>query len=74
MQIGEKIAQIRKDKKIQQQVLADLLGISNKHLSEIENGKKYPRWEMLVKILNQLEAKIIIQNSKTITEETEIKF
>lgn len=73
MEIGQKIAQLRKDKKIPQRTFANRIEISNKHLSEIENGKKYPRWQLLVKILRQLDANIIIENSKTIIETTNIK-
>lgn len=73
MKIGDKIAELRKNKEISQQALADRIGVSNKHLSEIENGKKYPRWQLLVKILFELDAKLVIESSKTIIEKTNIK-
>ncbi len=72
MEIGQKIVELRKEKGLQQQELAELLEITGKHLSQIENGHKKPRWDMFIKILKALDAKLIIENSKTIVVSDEI--
>ena len=53
-EIGRRIAERRKHKKLSQQALAEILGISNNHLSSIECGKAGPSLELLVGICNAL--------------------
>ncbi len=43
--LGQKIQQLRKDKKITQERLAELVGIDPKNISRIENGNNYPTAE-----------------------------
>ena len=52
--LGERIARRRKQAKIKQNVLADLIGISNNYLSSIERGKEKPSLDVFVKICNAL--------------------
>lgn len=52
---GQRIARRRKSRKLKQTELAEKLGISNNHLSAIENGKENPSLEMLMKICETLE-------------------
>ncbi|MEM8824354.1 MAG: helix-turn-helix transcriptional regulator [Pseudomonadota bacterium] len=45
--IGEALKRIRKGNGWTVQVTADKLGVSKSHVSEIENGKKSPSYELL---------------------------
>ena len=58
MDIGGWIAEIRKHRELTQGDLAYIIDISQKHLNEIERGKKKPRWELLEKILCVLKVEI----------------
>ncbi|MEH6452728.1 MAG: HTH-type transcriptional regulator PuuR [Psychromonas sp.] len=50
--IGQTIAQLRKDNKISQRVLAEKAGITHSAISSIENGKVSPSVGSLQKIVN----------------------
>lgn len=54
-EIGRRIAESRKHRNIKQQDLAEMVGISNNHLSSIERGKAGPSLELLVDICNALQ-------------------
>ncbi len=56
--IGEKIAEIRKQKGITQRELAQRLGMKQQSISRIENGENSTGIDLLTKIDNILEAKI----------------
>ncbi|MCX7714606.1 MAG: helix-turn-helix transcriptional regulator [Clostridia bacterium] len=49
---GQRLKQLRKSKKLTQQELADLLGISKVAISEYETGKVNPSPEHLIRIAN----------------------
>ncbi len=51
---GKKLKELRKSKGYTQQVLAEKVGIDEKHLSRIENGKYFPSYITLNKLLNAL--------------------
>lgn len=53
-EIGRRIAMRRKSMNIKQQDLAELLEISNNHLSSIERGKAGPSLDVLIDICNIL--------------------
>lgn len=53
-EIGRRIAVRRKQQRIKQKDLAEMLGISNNHLSSIEGGKASPSLEVLIEICNIL--------------------
>jgi transcriptional regulator with XRE-family HTH domain len=53
--IGIRIAEIRKQKGLTQEVLADKMGVSPKYLSSIERGKENPTLNMLVNLADSLE-------------------
>lgn len=52
--MSNKIASIRKAKKITQSELAKKLNINRSYLSEVENGKASPSLRMLERIANEL--------------------
>lgn len=56
--LGKKIQKLRKDKKITQEQLAELVGIDPKNISRIENGNNYPTAENLTSIAKALNVEI----------------
>ena len=56
--LGQKIQQLRKDKKITQERLAELVGIDPKNISRIENGNNYPTAENLSSIAKALNVDV----------------
>lgn len=54
-QIGQRIAQARRNKGLSQRLLAESVGISEVHLSNIENAKKKLSLNTFVRIANALE-------------------
>ena len=53
--IASNIRQYRAKKKISQEKLSDLTGISQQHISNIENEQVNPSIELLLKIADALE-------------------
>ena len=56
--IGSRIAKIRKQKKIKQSELAELIGVTNNQISNIESGRCYPRLKNLITICEILDCDI----------------
>lgn len=54
--IGLRIAEIRKQKGMTQDKLANKMGISSKYLSSIERGKENPTLDTLINLGQSLEA------------------
>lgn len=52
--IGKRIRQRRKELNMKQYELAELLDISNNHMSAIENGREKPSLELLMNICDHL--------------------
>lgn len=52
---GRRISNRRKEKGIKQNELAELLGISNNHMSGIERGRESPSFELFCKICDALD-------------------
>jgi len=55
LEMGQRIAEKRKQLKIKQNTLAERIGVSNNHLSGIERGQTVPSMETFIKICNELE-------------------
>ncbi len=55
---GKKLKELRKSKGYTQQALSELIGIDEKHLSRLENGKYFPTYSTLNKLLNVLGVNI----------------
>jgi transcriptional regulator with XRE-family HTH domain len=54
MSLGKQIAQLRKAKKIRSIDLADKVGVKQPYISAIENDKKVPSLDVLIKIASVL--------------------
>ncbi len=57
-ELGKKIQQLRKQKKLTQEKLAEKVGIDSKSISKIENGNNYPTPETLTSIAQALNCDI----------------
>ena len=55
IEMGKRIAARRKTLGLTQNQLAEILDISNNHLSSIENGKQSPSFEKFIKLCDALE-------------------
>lgn len=50
MNFGNRLKTLRINKKLTQQQLADLLGLTKSVISAYENGLRYPAYDVLIKI------------------------
>ena len=66
--LGEIVTEIRKYKKFSQSALADLLGITQAYLSQIENDQKFPSNALLKKISNIFQIPVSVLMYLTIQE------
>ena len=53
--LGKRIREQRIAKKLKQDKLAEMIGVTNVHMSEIERGNKAPGMETFIKIVNVLD-------------------
>lgn len=79
--LGLRIKEIRENRKFTQDKLAEMVGIDPKHLSRIENGRNYPSFETLEKILDNLDVSYEdvfkyrhFSDRNTLIEQINIKF
>ena len=56
--LGQRIQYLRKQQKLTQEALAELVGIDPKNISKIENGNNYPSAETLTAIATALNVDI----------------
>lgn len=56
--LGKRIKELRKERDLSQEALAEIVGIEANNLSRIENGKNYPSPENISKIANALNVTI----------------
>ena len=56
--LGRQIKQIRKNKNIKQDELAEMIGIATRNLSNIETGHCFPSADSLEKIAKALDCKV----------------
>ncbi len=56
--IGETIRQVRKERKLTQQQLGELVGVKKSQISKIENSITDARFETILKVFRALNAKI----------------
>ncbi len=69
MEIGLTIRRLRKEKGIQQKDFAEICGISQTYLSQIEKGKKTPTIDMLGKISEKLNIPFPVLSFLSLTED-----
>lgn len=53
--IGQRIQKCRSDKKLTQEQLAEMTGISQKHISRLERGIHAPHFDMIIRIAKALD-------------------
>ena len=75
--IGKIIQNARKKHKLKQSELAEMVGISEKHMSKIETGSYYPALDNFLKIAVILNLSFkdfgLIENQKTSKKQEEFK-
>ena len=74
MTVGEKIKSIRKLKKISQQELGNMLGVSQAMIAQYENGKRIPKIETLIKIAEALDCEVSDINENIIVHRHTVRF
>ena len=74
MTVGEKIKSIRKIKKISQQELGNMLGVSQAMIAQYENGKRIPKIETLIKIAEALDCEVSDINENIIVHRHTVRF
>ncbi len=57
-QLGQRIQDLRKSKKLTQEKFSELVGIDPKNVSKIENGINYPSAETLTSIAKALDVDV----------------
>lgn len=69
--LGEKIKQIRKDNKMSQDDIAEVLNVTRQTISNWENGKNYPDIETLIKISDKfnISLDILLKNNMNMVKE-----
>lgn len=72
MNIGNTIKRIRKEKKINQAVLADQCGITRTYLSLIENNKYEPNISLLKTIAKKLEVPLSVLLIASLQDDEEV--
>ncbi|MCD8378014.1 MAG: helix-turn-helix domain-containing protein [Candidatus Gastranaerophilales bacterium] len=55
---GKRLKELRKSKGFTQQALAEKAGIDEKHLCRVENGKYFPTYATLNKLLSALDVTV----------------
>lgn len=55
VEIGKRIQKYRTEKNLTQEQVAEIVGISQKHLSRIEKGYHNPRFDMIINIAKALD-------------------
>ena len=72
--IGKRIKRLRLQKHMTQEVLGEKIGISAKHVSNIETANAHPSIETLVNIANVLECSLDYLVLENIVETQDINF
>ena len=71
MELGKRIAEIRKGHNLTQEGLAEICSVTRQTISNWENGKSYPDLETLVLISDQVLNAMRSANCKKFKEEEE---
>ena len=61
MKISETLANLRRERKMTVRALAQATGINISNISLIETGKRIPQIDTLIKILDALDAELMIR-------------
>ena len=61
MKISETLANLRRERKMTVRALAQATGLNISNISLIETGKRIPQIDTLIKILDALDAELMIR-------------
>lgn len=71
--IGDVIKKARKEANLKQSVLAEKIGMTDKNLGNIENGKQYPQLNNFFRLLEVLNLSVNDFGVKTRTSQNDIR-
>ena len=71
--IGDVIKQARKEANLKQSVLAEKIGMTDKNLGNIENGKQYPQLNNFFRLLEVLNLSVNDFGVKTRASQNDIR-
>lgn len=71
--IGDVIKKARKEANLKQSVLAEKIGMTDKNLGNIENGKQYPQLNNFFRLLEVLNLSVDDFGVKTKTPQNDIR-
>ena len=71
-QFGQKLRELRREKHLTQEQLAEMVELDTQHLCKMENGLHFPRFENLLKISKILEVNVVDMFSYDDPSEKEI--
>lgn len=57
--LGKRVREVRTKRNISQEKLAELSGISSRHISEMERGESNPSYQVLEKVAGALQVDLI---------------
>ena len=57
--LGQRIKELRKSKKLSQEKFAEMVGLEPPSICNIENGKNYPAFQTLEKIISVLKVSFV---------------
>ena len=69
MNLDEKIKKIRKDNKMSQDDLAEVLNVTRQTISNWENRKNYPDIETLIKMSDNISLDILLKENMVMVKE-----
>ena len=72
---GSAIKKARKDKKLTQEKLAELIGVTPNHMKQLESERRNPSHEVLFKLVHALDMSLdsLLSNSDDVTSELKNK-
>ena len=59
--LGQRIQYLRKERKLTQEALAEIVGIDQKNISKIENGSYHPSLSTLKRIADALGKRLVVR-------------
>lgn len=57
-EIGQRIRSVRRNKKVRQRELGDILGFSENYIGKLETGKRIPSLDALVRIADYFDVSL----------------
>ncbi len=66
MIIGQEIKRMRKKVNMNQTQLANVIGVTQTHMSQLENSENHPSWGLIQKILSVTDTECVFMNANDV--------